>query len=56
MGRGSHPGQRIMRRTARGLPGLNGTSSTYKEDCRKICSGDVPVTSSGDVPATFWQF
>ena len=55
MGWGSHPGLRMKRRTARGSPGLICTSSTYKEDGGTMCSGDVPVTCSGDIAATFWQ-
>ena len=56
IGRGSHPSQRMMRRTAGGSPGLMCTSSTYKEDGRKMFSSAVSATCSGNVSATFRQF
>ena len=42
-GRGSHPGHRIIRRTARGSPGLIYTSSTQREESRKMFSGIGPA-------------
>ena len=56
MSRGWHPGQRLVKRTACGSPGLICISLTYREDGRKMCSGDVPITFSGDIPSAFWQF
>ena len=56
MDRGSHPGQRMMRRTTRESPGLICTSWTYKEDGKKLCFGDVLVTCSSDVLSTLGQF
>ena len=51
-------GQEVMtalRPTARGSPGLICISSTHRVDGTKMCSGDVPVPCSGDLPTTLWQ-